>query len=249
MAKDGTKFFRRMQGYDTTGIEWIGRYGKVTDVEPIAALKPDLIVTPSWPENIDQFQALAPAVRIEMFETPLETALFQFADLVNRTDRAKELKTKFEARAAELRTQIGDKLDKTTVSVITSAWEADAFFPANPTQAFGMVQQQMKLTRPESERHLGSKRVHLSLEVLGDHAADAMIVFTHPSDRTAYHQDEQQFLAHPLLSLLPQGKAGQIFAIDATQMIGSAWGKAMNGLEIFADILGDESLNRDLIME
>ena len=32
-------------------------------------------------------------------------------------------------------------------------------------------------------------------------------------------------------------------------MIGSAWGKAMNGLEIFADILGDAALNRDLIME
>ena len=76
-----------------------------------------------------------------------------------------------------------------------------------------------------------------------------MIVFTYPDDGDAVFDQGERFLTHPLVSLLPQGRAHQVFAIDAGQMIGSAWAKAMNGLDIFADILGDAALNRDLIME
>lgn len=247
-ATDGTNFFRRMDGYDASAVEWIGLYGRVNDVEPVASLEPDLIVTPYWPDNIDQFQAIAPVVHIEMFTVPMEQALFEFADLVNRTDRANELKAAFEARAAEIRSTMGAELDQTTVSVVTFAsWEGDVFYPANPTQAFGMVNAALELQRPQVEKELGADRVYLSTETLGNHAADAMIVFTFPDDGDA--TDGSEFLDHPLMSLLPQGQAGQITAIDAGQMIGSAWGKAINGLNIFAEILGEDGLNRSLVEE
>ncbi|MEM8788895.1 MAG: ABC transporter substrate-binding protein [Pseudomonadota bacterium] len=156
---DGTQIFRRMDGYDTSAVEWVGPYGGPIDPEAIAAMEPDLIVASPWPPDAREMLAdIAPVVVIDMFENPLDVALMQFADLVNKTERAEELRAEFQAKADAVRAELGPQLATTTASFLTYDADDDRFYPTNPTQALGMVLGALDPIRPAPEQGLGPER-------------------------------------------------------------------------------------------
>lgn len=244
---DGREGFRRIQAHDTAGIAFIGDY-RTPDIELAAALQPDLIVTNAGlPKIAERFASVAPVVQIDTAVQPLERALFQFANLVNRTDRALELERAFEQRVAEIETSFGDLRESTTVSLIAYGG-GDVFGAIGPSQAYGMILRSLNPTRPEAERDLQEISQARSIETVLAHNADVMIQVVFDTEWAEPHQYET-LIALPLVQFLPVAQAGQIFAIDGTQMVGSAWEKAMNGLELMADILTDPNIDRDLVLE
>ncbi|MBO6922473.1 MULTISPECIES: ABC transporter substrate-binding protein [Paracoccaceae] len=250
VQSDGTRIFRRMEGYDTSEVEWIGSYRGPFDAEAVAAMEPDLIVAAPWPPEAPELMGgIAPVVVIDMFQQPLEDALMQFADLVGRTDRAEELRAGFEAKAAETRDALGDRLAATTVSVLTFDESGGRFYPANPTQALGMVLRALDPVRPAPERGLGSEREYRAMETVGGHEADAMLHLVYDADDGGASDSHAAFTAHPLVQAMAVTRAGQVYPLDGIAMVGSAWGKAENGLDQIATILLREDLDRDLVTE
>ncbi len=70
LADDGTQMFRRTEGFDTTGIEFIGEYGE-PNAEAIAAQRPDLILGYEFDSDYyDTLAAIAPTVMIQIFDRP-----------------------------------------------------------------------------------------------------------------------------------------------------------------------------------
>ncbi|SFQ64202.1 iron complex transport system substrate-binding protein [Roseivivax halotolerans] len=250
ITNDGERIFRRMEGYDTAGIEWIGTYGTAVDPEVIAGLDPDLIVASPWPpEAPELYGDIAPVVVIDMFEQPLPDALFQFADLVNRTDRAEELQAELEARMDEVREDLGPALEATTVSFLTSNIEDGQFYPTNPTQAMGVILRGLDPIRPAAESDLADNREYRSIETIGAHEADVMFQLVFDADDRGDSDAYNAFTSHPLVQATEVAQAGQIFPLDGSQMVGSAWRKVMNGLDQIAAVLTRENLNRDLVSE
>jgi len=250
ITNDGEQIFRRMEGYNTSGIEWIGTYGTAVDPEVIAALAPDLIVASPWPpEAPELYGDIAPVVVIDMFEQPLPDALLQFADVVNRTERAEELQAELEARMAEVRAELGPALDNTTVSFVTSNIEDGQFYPTNPTQAMGVILRGLDPIRPAAESDLTDEREYRSIETIAAHEADLMFQLVFDADDRGDSDAHAAFTSHPLVAATQVGRAGQIVPLDGSAMVGSAWGKVMNGLDQIAAVLLREDLNRDLVEE
>ncbi len=246
----GEQIFRRMEGYDTSAVIWVGSYGGPPDVETIAALQPDLIIASPWPpEAPDLLNGVAPVVVIDMFNQPLEDALFQFADVVNRTDRAAELQAQMQVRAAQVRAELGDLMDTTTLSVVTREHEGDGFYGIEPTQAFGAIRRALDPTMTPAEADRSTDRANKSLELIGDHAADVMMFLTFDADAGGASSEYDAFISEPIVQALPVAQAGQIYVLDGSQMVGSAWGKIVNGMEQISAVLLDDSINRDLVIE
>lgn len=241
----GGHTFRRTQGYDTTGVELVGRIGE-PDPEAVAALGPDLIVATPF-DDAALFSTVAPTVVIDVHGQPLEDALLQFADLVNRRERAEELRGAFEERADAVRNELAERLRDTTVSIVTYEAESGQFYPADPTQAMGAILQALDPVRPAAEASLGDEREYRAMETLGAHEADVMFVLTF--DEGGETGAMEAFTAMPLVRSLRVARAGQVFELDGTLMVGAAWEKAMNGLDQIAAVLGRDDLNRDLVAE
>lgn len=120
VGDDGTQTFRRTEGFDTSGITFVGSYGE-PNAEAIAALRPDLIVGYEFDsDHYDTLSKIAPTVLIKIFGRPLDDALLDFARLVGKTEEAEKHKKAYEARVTSLLDQLGDRRDQLSVSVITA---------------------------------------------------------------------------------------------------------------------------------
>lgn len=250
VLEDDSAVFRRTQGYDTEVIAFVGSYRGPVDREAVAALAPDLIVVTPFPEEFaEQLAPIAPTVTIDMFEQPLADALMQFADLVGETERAEALRGAFDAKAAETRRALGDRLADTTVSVLIYDEAGDRFYAVNEVQAWQMLFDGLGFPRPAVEEALGTEREYKSMEAIGEHAADVMILVTFSGDQSVFDANFEAFASHPLVRTLPVARAGQLFQVDGAEVLGAAWQKPMNGLDAFAEILMRDDLDRDLVAE
>ncbi|MEM8822651.1 MAG: hypothetical protein AAGF30_03485 [Pseudomonadota bacterium] len=247
---NGDRVFRRMDGYDTSDVEWIGSYRGPFEPEIIAATNPDLIIaTYQEPENAEQLRQIAPLVVIDMFRNPMDVALFQYADIVGKTELAEELQAEFQARAAETREKLGAALAETTVSFISYRPDENQFYASNPTQAIGMIMEELQPIRPEPERTLTDERLYRSIETIGEHAADVMFLVVFDQDVGGDSDTYGALMEEALVKTLPVSQAGQLVALDGIAMVGSAWAKAINGLEQVSAVLTASDLNRDLVAE
>ncbi|NDV01230.1 ABC transporter substrate-binding protein [Pseudoroseicyclus tamaricis] len=250
IAAEGERIFRRMEGYDTSGIEWIGTYGGPPEPEAVAAMEPDLIVASPWPTGAPELYGhIAPVVVIDMFEQPLTDALFQFADLVGRTERAEELQAEMESHMADVRAALGPALDSTTLSFVEADLAEGLFYPVGEGQAMGVILRGLQPVRPEAERDLGKDNAARSIETIGDHEADVMFLLVYDADKRGDSDAFAAFTSHPLVQATQVAQAGQIVPLDGSAMVGSAWGKVMNGLDQISETLAREDLNRDLVAE
>jgi iron complex transport system substrate-binding protein len=245
----GRQIFRRMEGYDTSGIAWIGTHGE-PDLEAVAVMKPDLIIAPLWPANRHRhYSRIAPTVVIDTQDQPLEQALFQFAELVSRTERARELQAALEEKAAALGERLGPALEATTISVVTREYRGSGFYAVGPSHAFGSVRRLLKPTMTRLERDWNTEHLVKSLEMLGEHPADVLFFVAFDADEGPGSREFEAFLAQPLVRVLPVARAGQIYRLDGSAMTGSAWGKIESGLDAIAAVLARPDLNRNLVRE
>lgn len=243
---DGSHVFRRMEGYATDTVAFVGSH-MAPDAEAVAALAPDLIIATPW-DDPSVYSAIAPTIVIDVHGQPLDAGLRQFADAVNRLPAAETLAAAYEARLAEVRAALAPVLDAATVTIIDFDPDARNFWVVDNAQAFGMVFDRLGVIRPAADAaHFGAEEPR-SLESLADHAADVVLVMVWDaaeggSDTLA------AFLAEPVARTLPAVRAGQVFALDGSAMVGSAWAKPINGLEQVAEILSLPTLDLDLVVE
>ncbi|MFC3852266.1 ABC transporter substrate-binding protein [Salinispirillum marinum] len=246
---NGEQVYRRMQGYDTSGVTFIGTY-REPDFEAVAAQQPDLIIASPWPaEAYEMYSKIAPTIVIDMFSNDLEVALYQFADAVNRTERAQSLEAELQQKVAELRATLGDRLDSTTLSIIAPEYQGDGFYAVEPTQAFGAIRRALDPVMSPPERTWAIDRNAKSIESLGEHTADVMFLITYDADQSGNSTSFDDFVSRPLVCALPVYRAGQFYPLNGGEMVGSAWGKIMNGLDQIAEVLLQDDLNRDLVAE
>lgn len=250
---EGNQVFARTQGYDTSGIFWLGD-DDTLDPEAVAVHEPDLIIAQSNSvELAEKLSVIAPVVLIDNFGQPIEDALLQYADLVNKTDLAREKQAALEAKATAIRSQLGDRLGQTTVSIV-KFWEErnpDVFEIQEPNGVTGAILRLLPLTRPDAElaENIGGDS-NRSWEVLQSHEADVMFHLHFDNDNRGEGTTNQDIFKSKLfVQSLQVAQADQIFPLDGALMVGIAWGKIESGLDQIAAVLVRDDLNRDLVGE
>lgn len=219
IGDDGARSFRRVEGHDTSGVEFVGAYGE-PNLEAIAAQRPDLIVGYEVDESYEQLSAIAPTVFVQIFGRPLDEALLDFADVVDRREKAEDLQDEYDQDIAELRQQLEPVADDLTVSVL-SAGAPGEFYRADDWHSLGTVLTDLDLQRPAPQQGPNEGTAY-SLEGLSEHDADVVIIIDYSSE--AADPGHQALLDSALLDNLAAARADQVHVVDGTTSVGSAWG-------------------------
>lgn len=235
VGDDGTQSFRRVEGYDTSEVEFVGAYGE-PNLEAMAAQRPDLIVGYEFDESYDELSQIAPTVLVQIFDRPLTEALTDIAALVGEEQQGQEKLAAYEQRIADLQAALEPVRDDLSVSVLT-AGEGGIFYRADEGQAIGTVMADLDLSRPapQSEPYTSGE---YSLEQVAEHDADVVVVVDFSGDG----QDPgfRTFMDSPLVQGLAAAEADQLYVIDGTAAVGAAWGKMDVFLDELERVLVDE---------
>jgi iron complex transport system substrate-binding protein len=242
--QSGERRFRRTDGFDTSGIEFVGAYGD-PNIEAVAALRPDLIVGPGneKPEVAEKLAQVAPYVGVQIFGRSLTAALLDFGDLTGRADRARTLKAAYDARITEVKAALRSRHPGLTVTILIT-FEAGTFVLQDCGQAMGTVAHDLDLGRPAA--HHTTDRIAcranptFSIERLAEHDADVVFVVDYSGDGGTV---SQELIAQPLWQQLQAAQRGQMHVIDGSVTVGAAWAR----MERFLDVLEQHLLVDGLV--
>lgn len=247
--EDGSHTFRRTEGFDASGIDFVGAYGE-PDLEAIAAARPDLIISDEYSAEgvYEQLSQVAPTVFVQVFDRPLTDALEDYAEVVGEQEQAAQLRAAYDARIDELRGALGDDLERTSVSLLSTG-DPGTFYQADSGgQAHYTVMRDLGLPRPGPQREGAAEDfAEYSLEQLPEHDADAVIVTDFSGE--AADPGVPALVESRLHANLTATQAGQSYVIDATKSVGSAWAR----MDVFIDelerILLDPDFDHDVVQE
>lgn len=174
------------------------------DLEAIAALKPDLILSSKLRHEkiYPQLQAIAPTVLSERTGDAWKDNLRLYADALGRAPEAQRLLTAYQTRAAELGRRVG--APRTTVSVIRQTPEDLRLY--GPRSFVGSVLADAGFARPEAVRNAPKTFVEIGPEQIGQ--ADADVVYA-----TTYG-NVPKLSTSPLWSSLSAVQAGRAFEVS-----------------------------------
>lgn len=117
---DGEPFIRASKGltgidFDNSNIEFMGNLP--TDIERVAAVSPDLIITSPWQTaSVEQLERIAPTVVLDNSVRPAFDIYRLLAEVVGVDDQLDILETRYQGQLAEIRRLVDT--ENTTVNVI-----------------------------------------------------------------------------------------------------------------------------------
>lgn len=158
--------------FDNSSIANVG--GSPADIEAIAALEPDLIITATFQQTpIDQLEAIAPTVVVED-NMRGELATFEdIAELTGTRDRLAILKARYESQVQQIRDVIGER-DISASIILTANGEIQAWHTYG---VIGKVLRDAGFVFPDILNRIeGSERVLYSGEELQAFDADFMFL-------------------------------------------------------------------------
>lgn len=204
--------FAAWQQGRTDGIELIGSAAE-PNLEKIVALKPDLILGPSYiNEMYDQLSQIAPTVALPLEFRSSRDDLRMVADVVNRRADAEQVIRQFDARLAEFRAAMGPRLDQIDVSVARVF--PDRFMIEGESYVTTLLEE-AGLRRPTAQQI--SETQELSLEQVA--ALDGDVIFLYSAANAALEQDNRaardELLQNPLFQSLRAVKTDRVYVVDS----------------------------------
>lgn len=170
---DGTRFLRAGKlltgvDFDTAPIAFIG--ATAIDIEAVAAVKPDLIITsPTRDTPVSQLERIAPTVSIEHLKGGPAAIYGKLADLTGTGARLATLKARYAAQIAQLRSLV-DTGSLTVVSFQANQGKITVF---HTDRALGRVLRDAGFRFPKIVESISEgDRMDVSAERLPDLEAD-----------------------------------------------------------------------------
>ncbi len=196
------------------GVENLGSEGEPS-LEKILALKPDLILgTMIHEQTYHQLSQIAPTVLTPHKDSKdWKAALMNFAEALGKTEVAEQILQDYNDRLETFKTQMGDALNQTQVSVMRvypthlSLYLKDVFI--------GTILEDVGLPRPPAQDKPGAA-YEISKERIRDADGDVIFLWTYGYNQQ-YQREAQSALAQletdPLwlqLNAVQQGKVYQV---------------------------------------
>lgn len=238
--ENGQPYFRRMQDFDTSSIQFVGLYGE-PDLEAVVALTPDLIVAPPFQQQLSgQLNQIAPTVFIDTFNAPIAEVMMRFARLVGLEEEAARLDGEHQVRLDALRSSVGDPA-QVVISVITTAasggTDPGQFYIEGPRG--GSVEDVLNtigFARP-IEQITVEERTYLSVEQLPTQDADLLLRLTFRQDAGNEDENTRAVKESALWSLLNAVRKDQAHDIDGEDTIGTGYTPRFKFVDVLAGLL------------
>nr|WP_235927199.1 iron-siderophore ABC transporter substrate-binding protein [Gloeocapsopsis dulcis] len=180
-------------------------------IEKILTLKPDLILGTHFQKNYyELLSEIAPTILINSLELQdFKERLRYIAHVLGKGDQAEELLVVYQERIKKLRQQLGEKLEKITVSVIALegqniyTYRSDFTIPSQIINDIG-------LTRPLIQQNQKESSLISSIEMLPNHDADVLFV----DDWAEETPDPMSFLKQPIWAQLQAVQNNRVYQVD-----------------------------------
>ncbi|MFQ3231134.1 ABC transporter substrate-binding protein [Reinekea sp.] len=146
---EGNPFIRSSRSitgldFDNSAIEWVGNYP--ADIERIAALKPDLILTTAWQSlEAEPLRKIAPTILVDYTKRNDEEIFDLLADLTGTTEKLALMKRRYADQIALIK----EVIDTENIMVSTIHANEGQLFAFNPYGNIGKVLIDAGFQRPE----------------------------------------------------------------------------------------------------
>ena len=197
---------------ELTNTEVVGLESEV-NIEAIAALQPDLIIGNKMrqEEIYEQLSAIAPTVFAEDLRGNWKNNFELYAKAVNKEEKGKEILEAYDSRIADLKNQLGDKLNM-KVSMVrfmtgdVRIYQKDSFS--------GVILDQLGFARPESQNVDEFAIKGATKEQMPLMDGDILFYFTYETGDGAASELEKEWLEDPLFKNLDVAKKGEVHKVN-----------------------------------
>lgn len=187
------------------------------DVEKLAAVQPDLIIGDTGKVDEDLYpllEQIAPTVVFEHFgDTPWKDAIREAAAVFGGEQEIEQGIAAYEARVAELRAVLGDRVDELTVS-LANFRALDDIRIYTDQWCSGRILAEVGFARPPNQQFEETEQ--LSIERLPEVDADVLFYFvgSTATDPEEAGEAEAAISSHPLWGNLAAVQAGRAYRVD-----------------------------------
>ena len=216
LTEDGTPFIRSAKtltgiDFDTSDITFVGAFP--VDLEAIAALEPDLILTTQWQDApMDRLQQIAPTVLID-YEQRGDWGTYEtVADVVGETGQIAAMEARYAAAIAQIR----ERIDTGNITVSTIHAHDSSLFVYNPYGNLGRVLYDAGFRQPQAVLDVPLNGwTEVSAETLPAFDGDFIITTFNGStaDTAQDVRDYFEALVPGYCELLHACRSGQMFVI------------------------------------
>jgi len=150
LTVDGEPFIRSAEtlrgiDFDRSSIEFVGAFP--VDLEAVAALEPDLILTTQWQDApVDQLRQIAPTVLIDYSQRGDWGIYETVADVVGQTDQIVAMEARYAAAIAQIR----ERIDTGNITISTIHAHDVSLFVYNPYGNIGRVLYDAGFQQPQA---------------------------------------------------------------------------------------------------
>ncbi|MBB6446166.1 ABC transporter substrate-binding protein [Bacillus benzoevorans] len=183
------------------------------NVEAVAALHPDLIIGNKMRQEAiyEQLSAIAPTVFAEDLRGNWKTNFELYAKSVNKEEKGKEVIAAYDARIAELKEKLGDKLNMKVSMVRFMAGDVRIY---QKDSFSGVILDQLGFARPESQNVDEFAIKGATKEQMPLMDGDILFYFTYETGDGAASELEKEWLEDPLFKNLEVAKKGEVHKVD-----------------------------------
>lgn len=183
------------------------------NVEAIAALQPDLIIGNKMRQEkiYEQLSSIAPTVFAEDLRGNWKSNFELYAKAVNKEEKGNEVIEAYDSRIADLKEQLGDKLNM-KVSIVrfmagdVRIYQKDSFS--------GVILDQLGFARPESQDVDEFAIKGATKEQMPLMDADILFYFTYETGDGAASELEKEWLEDPLFKNLEVAQIGDVHKVN-----------------------------------
>lgn len=183
------------------------------NVEAIAALQPDLIIGNKMRQEgiYEQLSAIAPTVFAEDLRGNWKNNFELYAKAVNKEEKGKEAIEAYDSRIADLKEQLGDKLNMKVSMVRFMAGDVRIY---QKDSFSGVILDQLGFARPESQdvEEFAIKGATKEQMPLMD--GDILFYFTYETGDGAASELEKEWLEDPIFKNLEVAQKGEVYKVD-----------------------------------
>jgi iron complex transport system substrate-binding protein len=192
--------------------EVIGLESEV-NVEAIAALQPDLIIGNKMRQEAiyEQLNAIAPTVFAEDLRGNWKNNFALYAKALNQEEKGKEVIEAYDTRIADLKEQLGDKLNMKVSMVRFMAGDVRIY---QKDSFSGVILDQLGFARPESQDVDEFAIKGATKEQMPLMDGDILFYFTYETGDHAASELEKEWIEDPLFKNLEVAKNGEVHKVD-----------------------------------
>jgi iron complex transport system substrate-binding protein len=183
------------------------------NLEAIAALQPDLIIGNKMRQEdiYEQLNAIAPTVFAEDLRGNWKNNFELYAKALNKEEEGTEIIEAYDTRIADLKEQLGDKLNMKVSMVRFMAGDVRIY---QKDSFSGVILDQLGFARPESQDVDEFAIKGATKEQMPLMDGDILFYFTYETGDNAASELEKEWIEDPLFKNLEVAKNGEVHKVD-----------------------------------